>query len=85
MASKYTTISGDSWDAIAYRLYGAEKYMKILIEANWPYTDVLSFPSGIVLNVPDIPEEYDEDAPFWRSDDAEDDGDSFSPLEDGYE
>ena len=71
MASTYTTIQGDTWDLIAYKLYGEEKYMKNLIEANWPLLDVLIFPSGTVLTVPDLPEEVDEDAPFWRSDNDE--------------
>lgn len=39
MASTYTTIQGDTWDLIAYKLYGEEKYMKNLIEANWPLLD----------------------------------------------
>ena len=37
MASTYTTIQGDTWDLIAYKLYGEEKYMKNLIEANEEY------------------------------------------------
>ena len=73
MAKKYTTIQGDTWDLIAYKVYGAEKYMRYLIEANWEQIDVLRFSSGTVLNVPDLPEETDEDAPFWRQDDVEDD------------
>lgn len=67
MSKTYTTIQGDTWDLIAYKLYGSEKYMKNLIEANWPLLEVLVFSSGTVLNVPDIPEDSDEDAPFWRS------------------
>ena len=35
MLGTYTTIQGDVWDLIAYKLYGDEKYMKNLIEANW--------------------------------------------------
>lgn len=67
MSKTYTTIQGDTWDLIAYKLYGSEKYMKNLIEANWPLLEVLVFSSGTVINVPDIPEDSDEDAPFWRS------------------
>ena len=73
MTETYTTIQGDTWDLIAYKVYGAEKYMRYLIEANWEQIDVLRFSSGTVLNVPDLPEETDEDAPFWRQDDVEDD------------
>lgn len=67
MSKTYTTIQGDTWDLIAYKLYGSEKYMKNLIEANWPLLEILVFSSGTVINVPDIPEDSDEDAPFWRS------------------
>lgn len=66
MSKTYTTIQGDTWDLIAYKLYGSEKYMKNLIEANWPLLEILVFSSGTVINVPDIPEDSDEDAPFWR-------------------
>lgn len=68
MAGTYKTIQGDTWDLIAYKLFGSEKYMKNLIEANWPLLDVLIFPSGIELMVPDLPEEQDDDLPFWRND-----------------
>lgn len=68
MAGTYKTIQGDTWDLIAYKLFGSEKYMKNLIEANWPLLDVLIFSSGIELTVPDIPEEQDDDLPFWRND-----------------
>lgn len=67
MSTTYTTIQGDTWDLIAYKLYGSEKYMKNLIEANWPLLEVLVFSSGTVINVPDIPEDSDIDAPFWRN------------------
>ena len=68
MAGTYKTIQGDTWDLIAYKLFGSEKYMKNLIEANWPLLDVLIFPSGIELSVPDLPEEQDDDLPLWRND-----------------
>ena len=67
MSTTYTTIQGDTWDLIAYKLYGSEKYMKNLIEANWPLLEVLVFSSCTVINVPDVPEGSDTDAPFWRS------------------
>ena len=63
---KYTTIQGDTWDGIAYKLYGDEKHMKELIEANWPVVDTLVFSAGVELNVPDLPEESSSDLPIWR-------------------
>lgn len=73
MASTYMTSQGDTWDLMAYNLYGAEKYMRYLAEANWPLLDILVFPSGVKINVPDIPEDAAEDVPFWRVDDTGDD------------
>lgn len=84
MAKTYTTVQGDTWDLIAYRFYGAEKYMRYLYEANWTYADVLVFSSGTVLTIPDLPEETDEDAPFWRQKE-EDDGASYSAAEEDEE
>lgn len=83
MAGTYTTVQGDTWDGIAYRLYGAERYMRYLFEANWPQADTLVFPSGVVLNVPELPEETEEDTPFWRREAEETGGASYSPVEDG--
>ena len=66
MGTTYTTIQGDTWDLISFKLFGSEKYMKNIIEANWPLLETLVFSSGTVITVPDLPEESDEDAPFWR-------------------
>lgn len=66
MASTYITKQGDTWDLMAYDLYGDEKYMRYLLEANWPLLDTLVFSSGTKILVPDLPEEADEDKPFWR-------------------
>ena len=32
MAETYTTIQGETWDNIAYKVYGAEKYASFLME-----------------------------------------------------
>lgn len=72
MATAYMTSQGDTWDLMAYDLYGDEKYMRYLIEANWPLLDTLVFSSGTMIIVPDIPEDADEDRPFWRDGDMED-------------
>lgn len=69
----YVTSQGDTWDSIAYDLFGSEGYMGILIDANLDLLDVLVFSAGTVIQVPEeIPEEVDEDMPFWRQDDSED-------------
>ncbi len=74
MANVYVTAQGDTFDSIAYWLYGDEKYMKDLIECNWDYADVLVFGPDITLYIPevDLDEEDDEDMPFWRDEDEDD-------------
>lgn len=79
----YTTIQGDTWDMIAYRLFGNEAYMEEMMMENLPYIDTLVFSSGTVLSVPELQEGQDEDIPFWREDDASEDEESFSPTEGG--
>lgn len=66
----YTTIQGDTWDLIAWKLYGEERRMKELIEANWEYADTLVFSAGANLLVPEVEDEADDDAPFWRTEEA---------------
>lgn len=51
-AKKYRTIQRDSFDAIAYRLWGNEHYMGKIMDANPEYMDVLFFEAGIILNIP---------------------------------
>jgi phage tail protein X len=83
MASTYETKQGDTWDLMAYDLYGDEKYMRYLMEANLPLLDIMIFSSGVKILVPDLPEETDEDLPFWRVK-AGQDGE-YSSIEDGDE
>lgn len=69
----YVTSQGDTWDSIAYDLFGSEEYMGILMDANLDLLDILVFSSGTVIQVPEeMPEETDEDMPFWRQDNDED-------------
>jgi phage tail protein X len=64
---KYTTIQGDMWDSISKKLYGNEKHVKELIEANKSYLSTLVFSDGVVLNVPEITtEEEIVNIPPWR-------------------
>ena len=53
MRRTYTTIQGDMWDLIAKRLYNDEASLNILLEANQQYADIVVFPAGIVLEVPE--------------------------------
>lgn len=70
----YTTIQGDTWDIIAFKMYGDETQVGRLMQANFHLLDYFVFPAGVVVNIPDIPETdyYDEDYPDWRSEADED-------------
>lgn len=62
----YTTELGDTWDLIAYRVYGNEKYMKELVEANIENASTVFFKSGVKLICPDIPIPNYSSAPPWK-------------------
>lgn len=62
----YTTIQGDTWDMIAKRVYDDESYTHLLMEANPQLLDYFVFSEGIVVTVPEKPEETAE-LPDWRS------------------
>lgn len=63
----YITVQGDTWDLIAYKVYGNENYANVLMESNYPYLDFFVFPEGITLKVPEVEiPEYDFEIPDWR-------------------
>lgn len=63
---KYTTIQGDTWDLIAYKLYGDEYKMQDLIANNSKYIDVAIFSAGIILNVPEVETKVSSILPPWK-------------------
>jgi len=69
MASTYKTQSNDTWDLIAYKLFGDERYMEHLIKANVQLAGILRFDSGTEITVPDIPVETSSNLPFWHGTD----------------
>jgi phage tail protein X len=70
--STYTTVLGDTWDSIAYKVYGDDHAFEKLIDANPDYLGTLIFSASIVLNIPENgeTENYTEteqtDAGIWR-------------------
>lgn len=64
----YTTVQGDTWDGIAYKLWGIEECASNLMEANYKHLDTLVFSSGTVLSVPDLPLDDYGWLPGWRAD-----------------
>lgn len=66
MMTTYTTVQGDMWDSIAYKLYKSESQMIQLMQANPHYGYITTFPAGIVLRVPEIVEQIDNELPPWK-------------------
>lgn len=68
MENTYTTRQGDAWDAIAYRVYGAERYTGFLMEHNFRLLDTMLFGPGVVLQTPELPaDDRLANLPIWRT------------------
>lgn len=50
----YRTQQGDTWDMIAHEQLGDVCYTAQLMQSNGKYLDYYIFPTGIVLELPDI-------------------------------
>ena len=64
MAGTYETVQGDTWDKIAYQVYGDEKYAGYLMENNRLLLEYLVFPGGVTLATPELADEVDEDLQY---------------------
>lgn len=62
----YTTIQGDMWDKIAYTQLGDTAHTDKLMNANLRYREYYTFPAGIVLVLPEIPENTINSLPPWK-------------------
>lgn len=62
----YTTKSGDMWDSIAYEQLGSTGHTARLINANLSHRDTYIFPSGVVLNLPEIEQKINGLLPPWK-------------------
>lgn len=66
MNNLYITQQGDTWDLIALKECGSEKYMAILIEANPEHQETVIFSAGIQLVIPEIDTPIPSTLPPWR-------------------
>ena len=66
MPKTYSTIQGDMWDWIAFKVYGREGCMSELLKANEQHREITVFPAGVQLTCPDIPAESSRVLPPWR-------------------
>lgn len=63
---QYRTKANDTFDKIAYELYGDEKIASYLIAANTDYSGVLVFGEGIMLNLPILEQIETTTLPQWK-------------------
>ena len=66
MSKKYTTISGDMWDQIAYTQMGSVLHTDKLIKANAEYAAMFVFPAGVVLTIPAVEDKQRMELPPWK-------------------
>ena len=62
----YTTVQGDMWDSIAFAQLGDVAHTDKLMNANLQYREYYTFPAGIVLTLPEIPERTSDTLPPWK-------------------
>lgn len=62
------TVQGDTWDTVAYRVYGDATKAQLLMETreNIRLLDYERFPSGIAIATPPVPPEEKSGLPIWR-------------------
>lgn len=62
----YTTVSGDTFDKIAKKVYGDEYCADILMQANPEQIMTFCFDSGVALKTPELTEEQSGSLPPWK-------------------
>ena len=50
---QYETVSGDTFDVVAHKIWGDAKRAGELMQANFAALEYLIFPAGVILNVPE--------------------------------
>lgn len=61
----YQTISGDTWDLIAKKVYNNENLMYDLMKSNPKLNKIIIFEAGIEVICPIISSEKGSDLPPW--------------------
>lgn len=69
--SVYRTVSGDTWDLIAFKVLGNEKYFHRLIRSNLNLINIAIFDANIPVIIPKIEENFkteipEEKLPPWK-------------------
>ncbi|MEG2678599.1 MAG: tail protein X [Oscillospiraceae bacterium] len=67
MNSTYTTIQGDKWDTVSFKVYGSCRFASQLIEANLAHKDSFILAAGVVLKTPDFDMDIAQpELPPWK-------------------
>ena len=61
----YTTVQGDTWDGIAYKVYSDCSRIVELLAANPAHCESVVFDAGVELVCPDIVVEQSNVLPEW--------------------
>ena len=63
----YQTKAGDTWDGIAFLMYGQENMASVLMKANQEHIKTAIFSGNITLNIPLITlDKKVENLPPWK-------------------
>lgn len=62
----YRTLQGDTWDGIAVKVYGDEKYMNVLLEANQVHRERIIFPANVILSLTNVATQATSILPPWK-------------------
>lgn len=64
--STYTTIQGDMWDSVSYKVFGDVAYTDRIMNLNHKYRNIYIFPAGIILELPEAEDKAASTLPPWK-------------------
>ncbi|MDR7318919.1 phage tail protein X [Brevibacillus nitrificans] len=68
--NSYTTVQGDTWDGISFKLFGTDKHMPKLIQANLLHSSTVIFSADVSLTIPNIPVAASITLPPWKREES---------------
>lgn len=66
MPKEYVTVSGDTWDLIAYKAFGDGRYTDKIIKENIELRETYVFPAGVRIRLPEAADTVSETLPPWK-------------------
>lgn len=62
----YTTVQGDMWDSVAFKVFNDCSYTDKIIALNMEYHNTYIFPAGVVLQMPERTVDVRSTLPPWK-------------------